>query len=248
MKSALAAFAAAFSYFTVMPLGGAPRTAPDALGISFLPLVGAIVGLFGGSVGYGVWELTHAPFASAIAAWIACVAVTGAIHVDGFLDSCDALFVAATPERRLKIMRDPHHGTFAAVGMAMLALSWVAALAALDPLRLPVYLAFTGALGRASAILPAWIYPYARASEVTRAFERRPNLVVFVICAIAIGALGWWISPRVLAECAIGPIVALAIAWWSARRLGGGLVGDVYGAMVVVTEVVLLVALAPLMR
>ncbi len=249
MKRALAAVAAAFSYFTAIPLGAFARDAgPDAMALSFLPLVGAVVGAAGGAVGLLAWHFTHAPIAAAISAWIACIAFTGAIHVDGFLDSCDGLLATAGAERRLEIMRDPRHGTFAVVGMAMLSACWIAALAALDPHRLPLELAFTGSLARASAVVNAWIFPYGRAGALTRAFESRPNVAVFAILAIGIGALAFWISPALLVACAIGPLVAVVLGWWAARRLAGGLVGDVYGAIVVVTEVVVLAALPYLMR
>jgi adenosylcobinamide-GDP ribazoletransferase len=244
VKRALAALAAAFSYFTVIPLGALiDASAPDALALSFLPLAGAVVGAIAGAVGFGVWHLTQAGIPTVIAAWIAGIALTGAIHVDGFLDSCDGLLVAAPPARRLEIVRDPHHGTFALVGMAMLSACWMAALGAQDLARLPLVLAMSGALARESAVLVAWIYPYARAGEVTRAFRGRPNVSVFVLSALGIVALAWWVSPRALVACALAPLVAVGIAAWAARRLGGGLVGDVYGAIVVVAEVVVLAVL-----
>ncbi len=248
MKRALAAAAAAFSYFTVIPLGASRDAGPDALALSFLPLVGAVVGAAGGAVGLLAWHLTHAPVATAISAWIACIALTGAIHVDGFLDSCDALLATADAERRLEILRDPRHGTFAVVGMAMLSACWIAALAALDPHRLPLELAFSGSLARASGVVNAWIFPYGRAGVPTRAFESRPNAAIFAILAIGIAVLAVWISPAVLVACAIAPAIAVVLGWWAARRLGGGLVGDVYGAIVVVAEVAVLVSLPYLMR
>ena len=40
------------------------------------------------------------------------IGLTGALHVDGFCDLCDGLFGGQTAEERLRIMKDPHLGTF----------------------------------------------------------------------------------------------------------------------------------------
>ena len=40
------------------------------------------------------------------------VLVTGAFHEDGLADLADAVAGGTTPERRLEILRDPHHGTY----------------------------------------------------------------------------------------------------------------------------------------
>ena len=43
------------------------------------------------------------------------VLVTGGIHLDGFLDTSDALSSWQTTERRLEILKDPHTGAFAII-------------------------------------------------------------------------------------------------------------------------------------
>ena len=110
--------AAAFSYFSILPVGHTDEP-PDDGAIALLPIVGLVIGALSGLGAYGVWLLTHRGLAAAIVAWLLSIALSGAIHVDGFLDCCDGLFATASPQRRLEIMRDPHHGTYAIVGMAI---------------------------------------------------------------------------------------------------------------------------------
>src|SRR5439155_7026639 len=50
------------------------------------------------------------------------VIATGALHIDGFCDLCDALFGGPTPEERLQIMKDPHVGAFGLAGVVLLLL------------------------------------------------------------------------------------------------------------------------------
>ena len=242
MRRALAALAGAFAYFTMVPMGRLAFTAPDADALSALPIVGAVIGVVAGGIGlafaplHGVW--------SAIGAWCALVVLTGAIHIDGFLDSCDALFASVTPERRLEILHDPRHGTFANVGMVILTITALAALVGIAPQRFPAILAFCAAAARLSVIANAWLYPYARAGAVTRAFAAKPSAWGFAAMCVVTGVLAWIATPVaiVLIPCAV--VVALAVGWWMSRRLGGGLTGDTYGALIAVNETLLVIAFA----
>lgn len=238
MRRALAAAAAALSYFTILPIARfAPDAAPDALALSFLPFVGALVGALAGAGGYGVWLLTHSTIWMAITAWTFSIALTGAIHVDGFLDSCDALFASVSPQRRLEILRDPRHGTYALAGMAVLGAIWLGALLQISPVRLIPAMIFAGTLARGAAALNAWFHPYGRAGEITPAFRERPNAVLVGLALLGAGALGWWIDPRLVWVVPLAAVISLAVGAWMARRLGGGLTGDAYGAIVCLCDV-----------
>ena len=241
MRRALAALAGAFAYFTIVPMGRlASFAAPDAGALSALPIVGAVIGAAAGGIALAVAPL-HGLW-SAIAAWFALVVLTGAIHIDGFLDSCDALFASATPESRLEILHDPRHGTFAIVGMSVLTVTTLAALAAIAPQRFPAILAFCAAAARLSVIPNAWLYPYARAGAVTRAFAAKPNVWAFAAMCILTAVLAWIAKPVAIALIPAAVVVAAAVGWWMSRRLGGGLTGDSYGALIAVNETLLVIA------
>lgn len=214
----------AFSYFSILPVRHADeRPADDA--IAFLPLVGLIIGGLSGFCGYGVWLLTHSGLAAAIAAWVLSIALSGAIHVDGFLDCCDGLFAMTSPQRRLEIMRDPHHGTYAIVGMAVIGVLWLYALVQIPPDMLPAALAFIGCLARWSAI-----------AEATRRILPGGVLVAVLVVSFH----GHWIAALAGIVVAIG-VSGVARAF-ARSRLDGAHSGDCYGAAIVVTEVALLLA------
>ncbi len=44
------------------------------------------------------------------------VLITGGIHLDGLIDTCDALGSRGTREKKLKILEDPHTGAFGVTG------------------------------------------------------------------------------------------------------------------------------------
>jgi adenosylcobinamide-GDP ribazoletransferase len=160
--------------------------------------------------------------------------LSGAIHLDGFLDACDALFASAPPERRLAILKDPHHGTFAFAGVAIVTPAWIAALAALPPAAWPWSMAFCAGTARAAALLAGL------------RFGRRFNVAAWAVGTVAAAAC-CWTQPRPALLILPAFAAAWALGMWCARRLGGVLTGDCYGAIVVVLEVALLGTVAAIL-
>ena len=86
----------------------------------FFPWIGAVIGLLSYGVfrfskwfdgnGGGNYSLFFVIFLILIPVFI-----TGGIHLDGFLDTQDALSSWQTKERRLEILKDSHAGAFAII-------------------------------------------------------------------------------------------------------------------------------------
>ena len=86
--------------------------------ICFFPAVGVLCG-----AALWLWAvLAQATGMSGVlfAAIAAClpILVTGGIHMDGFMDTSDALASWQSPEKRLEILKDSHVGAFAVLGCA----------------------------------------------------------------------------------------------------------------------------------
>lgn len=81
------------------------------------PLIGGVIGLL-----LLVWTQICQIFMFGTAL-TACgltllpIAVTGGIHLDGFCDTVDALSSHAEPKRKCEILKDPHAGAFAIIGL-----------------------------------------------------------------------------------------------------------------------------------
>ena len=240
----LRALVTAISYFTILPVGRfAAGPAPDANALAYLPFVGALIGALAGGTAYALSFV--APHAIVVAvAFALLVLLTGAIHLDGFLDSSDALFASVSVERRLEIFKDPRHGTFAVANALVLAALWLAALWSLPTAMLPVDLAFAAASARFGTILNAYRIPYARAGALTRVFEATPSRTVVafaIVLCIGLGTIIGWHAPLIFLAATL---VALLLGDRLKRRLGGGLVGDVYGFIIVCCEAGIALALA----
>lgn len=217
----------ALGFLTILPVPRAEGALRSA--VAFYPLVGWVVGAVLAAV-YVLVQAWPAGLAAALVltAWLG---LTGMLHFDGLLDSADALIAPVPPKERLKILTDVHHGTFAlGTGTVFLLLKWQAITAASGgwPLVLaPVAARFW--------VLPIMaFFPAARRGGLG-ASARGGAWGLGVLFAAPL----LWLAP--------GPFLAAgAWAWvlsiWSARQLGGGLSGDVYGAVIETTELVFLLA------
>lgn len=231
------ALRAAFSYFSILPVGYAGVPASSAL--AFLPLVGIVTGLLAGALGLGV--SLFAPHALAVAtAFGATIALTGAIHLDGFLDASDALFASVAPERRLEIMKDPRHGTYAIAAFAVLASLWLASLWSLPPVYYPGACAFAAGVGRWAMTLNVFRAPYAREGAFRDTIGTPPSIAGWVPWGLLFIATAWFISPVLACAVPFAALGALGLGNWAGKRLGGGLTGDVYGFGITTVEVAVL--------
>src|SRR5205823_10740767 len=127
----------------------------------WFPVVGALLGL--GAA--GVYAGTRLVLPSLVAATLAvCVAVllTGAFHEDGLADTADAIGGGWNREDALRILKDPTHGTYGVLAIALSVLLRVGAVAALDGWAALAVLPAAHALSRGAAVgLLGWARPAA---------------------------------------------------------------------------------------
>ena len=219
----------ALSFLTVLPFPAPRDFRPEDLGRAapHYPLAGYVVG---GVVAAVLWAPLPIPAgvrgALALLAWLL---VTGMLHLDGLLDSADALLAPVSPQRRLEILRDVRVGAFGVgVGVATLLLLWSGLRSAM-PGWAPVVAAVSA---RFAVTGPLAVFPAARGDGLGAAAQ---------------GGRWWWwgglyVLPVLLLPGAwLAVLLTVAVAWlgawWASRRLGDGITGDVVGALIVVAEV-----------
>ena len=196
--------------------------------LACLPLVGLIAG--------GVWALCAwlggflprpiGALLCAAAPWL----VTGFMHLDGFMDVCDAVMSRRDMETRQRILKDSHCGAFAVICMVLLALGqWSVFLSAEGIALWPLALVPVGLTDHRDGL-----YPLRKYTRQYSAMERGGAPVVFaalVLAAACITAALVWDSFAPLAAAAV---YALA-AWYGVKQLGG-MSGDVSGFALTLAE------------
>jgi adenosylcobinamide-GDP ribazoletransferase len=240
---------AAVRFLSVLPMPGSiqlfdkDETAPRlVVGSEYFPLVGLLLAFL---LWLLVLILTPLVPQLALAALlvVALVILTGGLHLDGLMDSCDGLFGGSTRERKLEIMRDSHVGSFGVLGGACTLLLKFALFASLRVNALPLALLLALSSARWSMVLAVRVFPSARPTGLGAAFHQAVTTersVLAGIIALAIVLLaGQFIGLIVWATVTI---ITLVLGFWITRIIGG-LTGDNYGAIEEVAEIVALLVL-----
>lgn len=230
-------------FLTTLPLP-APQDwrADDARrSVRAYPLVGLLLGALLALV---AWPLAPLPDplrgALLLGAWLA---LTGALHFDGFCDLADAAFVSAPPAERRRIAKDPHLGAFALAAGATLLLVKATALGAVGASALLL----VPLLSRTLVVLPLTGYAVHPSSRLGRSVqgspaEARRTLLGALLLGLGLGLAVAFASgalPALMWLTLAGLATVLVLARWLAARLGG-LGGDAYGALIETSETAML--------
>ncbi len=89
----------------------------------FFPLIGVVIGVLLQGLGILCTWLSFGDTMRGASFVLLSVLVTGGIHMDGFLDTTDALSSWQPREKKLEILKDSHAGAFAII-MDALILYW----------------------------------------------------------------------------------------------------------------------------
>lgn len=168
------------------------------------------------------------------------ILLTGGIHLDGFCDTTDALSSHASQEKKLNILKDPHAGAFAVIGLAVYLLAYFALCT-----QLPASLTTVGLLGAAAVLsralgaLASLTFPSAKSGGILDAFRGaagKPAIAItatFLLAALAFMLYLSW--PAALALTAAALLITLYVRLMS-RRQFGGISGDVAGYLIQLIE------------
>jgi adenosylcobinamide-GDP ribazoletransferase len=228
----------AWSFLTVLPAPGQKAASAEEFVRSrvWYPAVGAVIGAIWAATGFGLARAHCPPGLQGVVLLAIPLLLTGFLHFDGLLDSADALLAPRTSARRLEILKDVHMGSFAigVGGLWLLATSQILSLPAAWPflLALPV-------LSRAALLAPIHLFPYARPVDASSLSREVRGLSWRWTVPVLTAAPALWFFPL---EAAIVLFVQLVVARWAAGKLGGGITGDVYGALLCLSETAALAA------
>jgi len=221
---------AAFSFLTIFPLTHSETKPEELAGAgAWFPLVGFALG----AVYWGTAILLGFRVNNFLLSYLIVLLtalLTGGLHLDGLADFADSLG-GKNREDRLRIMKDPHKGSFGIIALMLLLAGKFLALNSLLQAHqlLPIFLA--PGLARLSLTILIATTAYARAEGGTgKEFSARKK--------------SWHLAAALL--FALAPVIALNRAvFWSmllavmlitgifrllGKRLLGGFTGDLLGA------------------
>ncbi|MDD3409748.1 MAG: adenosylcobinamide-GDP ribazoletransferase [Eubacteriales bacterium] len=201
--------------------------------LCFFPAVGLVCAAM---LGCWLWLCERLNVETTLFAAIAVclpLMVTGGIHLDGFMDTTDALASCQPREKKLAIMKDSHCGAFAVIGCAaylLLSFGFLSELYAKGQVAvlLPGFV-----LSRALSGLCATLLPNARGSGMLAAVtaDAHKKTVVSVLATVAVLPAG----AMLLISPIIGGMALLCALLWfvydvrMTMKQFGGVTGDTAG-------------------
>ncbi|MCR5665295.1 MAG: adenosylcobinamide-GDP ribazoletransferase [Eubacterium sp.] len=211
----------------------------------FFPMIGIVIGLL-----EWVWYLVAEALGTgdvlrAVGLALIPVLVTGGIHLDGLLDTADALSSFQTKERRLEILKDTHAGAFAIIVCCVYFLAYFGVLTEVK--EQAVYVLGMGfILSRALSGFGVATYPCARGSGLVYTFSdglaKKKVRVVLVLEILALCAGMVWMDLALGMTAAVAALGFLCIYRVLTQKIFGGITGDTQGFFLQLCELFMAVA------
>jgi adenosylcobinamide-GDP ribazoletransferase len=242
--------ALAFQFLTIIPWPRSEVHQPEDLGASmaWYPLVGAALG----SLMVGGYAIGAALFPDGVLRpmlMVLLVILSGGLHLDGFADVCDGFYAGRTKADALRIMKDPHLGSMAVIGIVSVLIMKVVLLSYLPAAVLGPALLIFPAMGRGGRVWGMWMAPYARPEGGTgetffRTLAGRHVWTASILLSTwALMCAGW--PALILLLCAAA--ATKMFVRYCGRRIGG-MTGDTLGALNELLELLTLMLYYPLSR
>lgn len=236
-------FLLALKFLTVFPvrLRSPIQDADYGRSLLYFPLVGLVIGM---TLAAGAFIFAPLPdmLRSALIVLLS-VLITGALHLDGFADTCDGFYGLRSKEEVLRIMRDSHVGTMAVTGVVVLLLLKFSLLAGLAGSSIGKALILAGVFSRWAQSLACVNGPYARKDGKARFFVEHAHkkdvfyggLFSLLLFVILLGFKGVILF--------ISLFAAVAIFLRYVNKKISGVTGDTIGAVNEIAEVLTLLAI-----
>lgn len=212
--------------------------------LCFFPVVGVVIG-----IAMYLWYLlacalnASGVIFAAIAAIIP-ILITGGIHMDGYMDTVDALSSHQSRERKLEILKDSHCGAFAVIYCCVYFVAVVGFLWELYSRGVVPAICIGYVISRACSGWCAVTMKNARGSGMLAAFTEPAEGKKAKIALLGVGILA------MAAECALffpvgigtGAFAILTVIWYRRKTMKefGGVTGDTSGFFLQVCELMML--------
>ncbi|MBO5031753.1 MAG: adenosylcobinamide-GDP ribazoletransferase [Lachnospiraceae bacterium] len=255
--SVLKTICLAFSMYSRVPMPQLMYTEKDMRYVFLgFPLIGVVIGIL--EMGWyilceklGIGNLFYASAASAIPFF-----VTGGFHMDGFLDTTDALSSYGSQEKKLTILKDSHVGAFAVIWTGVYLVLNVGAYSEIhsslagsgNKMNIMTCVSFIYILSRITSGLAAVTFPSATGKGAEKSslagFKKmsaknivRAGLLIYLLAAFGILTA----LHQVIGMTMLIALAAVFLYYYKmSQKQFGGITGDLAGWYLQVCEQVLL--------
>jgi len=166
--------------------------------------------------------------------------ITGGIHMDGYMDTVDALASHQSRERKLEILKDPNCGAFAVIYCGAYLLAYAGLVHELFAENCILVICPTFVLSRALSALCAVNMPNARKAGMLCAYtkntEKHTATIALTAVLIISGMSSVLLSPIIGGFAVLFAIVSVLLYHKLAMKQFGGVTGDTSGFFLQICE------------
>lgn len=207
--------------------------------LCFFPVVGIVIGLSF----WGILRLCELGnmnvFFTSIVLTMLPILLTGGIHMDGFLDTVDALSSNASKERKLEILKDSNSGAFAITFGIVYLLLYVGVLSEFDFRALPEF-ALSFVMIRTLSGLSIANFPLARNTGLAATFQdhaHKKNVSLILLVMFSIETVILFYFNLTLGAITLGTLLLMfGYHYYVCKRKFGGITGDLAGFFLQMSE------------
>ena len=242
-------FFIAFSMYSKIPMPQFEWKDEDMrYALCFFPWVGAVIGVLWYlwkwiCARFGVGTLCYTVVGTAIP-----ILITGGFHVDGFLDTCDALHSYQPRERKLEILKDSHIGAFAVIMLTLYGLIFLGGFSEITECRTLVVVGAGSFLSRVLSGVAVVSFPSAKQEGTLylfadKAHKRVVKTALYAQGILCIGFMMWtsFVTGGIAVAAAL---LTFAYYYYRSKKEFGGITGDTAGYFVTFCEGCVVVAAA----
>lgn len=252
MKSILKACAVAFSMYSKIPMPRFVWGSQDMkYHLCFFPLVGAVIG---GIVFLWNHVCTLIPVSDILKNFLAIAVpliVTGGFHVDGFMDTMDAIHSYQDREKKLEILKDPHIGAFSVICVIVFFLLTIGFSFEIKTFETLFTVCASFVISRELSALSVLLFPKAKKDGMVSVESKTDGKkTVIAVLLIELFASCTTLLCLTLGKslCGILSIAAMGLSfvyyYFMSRKNFGGITGDLAGFFICISELTALIATA----
>jgi adenosylcobinamide-GDP ribazoletransferase len=249
MKKLYKGFIMALSMFTVLPTPYIEWDDESAKNMmKFYPIIGLIVGGTWSLIYYLINFLYVSIILKSVIVMIVPFCITGMLHLDGFMDVCDAILSRRDKEEKLRILKDSTIGAFSVIVLIILFFLQFGAVYSILEKNAPMYiLILIPIVSRSTVAYFLLSRTTIKQSILGTYFKKGTNDKDIIIMVISL--LIMYIISYVFMHyygLLLVSVIILAITWAveKCKKEFGGISGDVAGFALVIGEVIGILALS----
>ena len=217
-----------FSFLTIIPTSNSDLNS-IAKNMYLFPLVGIVIGLVIGTLGFGL-SLYLEPLIVSLVVVASLAIITGIHHTDGLADFADGLMTKGTKEKKRKAMKDLSVGSAGIFSIVLYAIGVIIALSFSSGMELFKIILLSEVMAKFSMVLMAGLGNSASIGSnspfIDSMKDKKRLLIAGILTIIPLIVIG---EMNGLIVFASGIIVTMFLVGLSTKSFGG-ITGDVMGA------------------